>query len=285
MSAANAFQAGVAVERVAGADVRITRTDGAPLVLLTRMASGESGIWDAVWPGLARKHTVANVDLAALADLDAAMAPRERFLRLAEACLEVVRGLGFERYRQFGWYGGCHVALAAMLAHGDRLERALLLDPFHELPDMRAIEAGIAFKRAIYETDRELYARYWVMAGFSSRFLAESFDTVERLAKARAAKDRLVGGSVEAWMGWVRALRAGWLTREELASLDVPTRIVSTELDAWHAGPTPAMGEALATALPDASFGVLPGVGTFVFTEAPERFWDAAGAFLAEPDG
>ena len=107
------------IEHVAGVDVRITRGDGKPLLLLTRMASGGMGIWDAIWDDLARHFTVANFDLVGVAALSEDLAPRERFGRLADSTADVATALGFDTFHVFGWYGGTHVALACMLRHAD----------------------------------------------------------------------------------------------------------------------------------------------------------------------
>jgi pimeloyl-ACP methyl ester carboxylesterase len=269
------------VERVGGVDVRISRAPGKPLMLLLRMASGGMGLWDAVWPALARRFTVANFDLVEAAELGREAPPRERFCALADHAARIASDLGHEQFHVFGWYGGTHVALACALRHPERVDSMLLLDPFFELDDPRKLEHAIAFKRRLFESDdRTLYAYYWVMAGFSPGFLERSFDTVERLARARIDADRFVRVDPERWMRWVRALRSRWLDDAELASLDVPTHLLATSLDSWHAGPTVGMARALAARLPKAELSVIEGYGTFFFIEDPALLDRRAGAFL-----
>jgi pimeloyl-ACP methyl ester carboxylesterase len=270
-----------AIEQVDGVDVRITRTPGKPLMLLVRMASGGMGIWDAVWGDLARHYTVANFDLVGAAKLEDELPPRERFLALADVCAAMAARLGFGRFSVFGWYGGAHVALACLARHGGRIRSCLLLDPFFALPDMRKIEKAIEFKRALYEhPDRELYSYYWVMAGFSPRFMETSFDTIDRLAKARVQADRFVSLDTAPWLRWVRALRTNWLEEPDFRSMTAPTLVLATELDSWHAGPTVGMAEALVRRLANAELEVVAGLGTFFFTEDPDRFRALAGGFL-----
>ena len=158
---------------------------------------------------------------------------------------------------------------------GQRVRSAILLDPFFELPDPRKLEKAIAFKRRLFENeDRTLYSYYWVMAGFSPDFLERNFDVVDQLATARIASDRFVSIDIERWIRWVRALRTNWLTEKELAAIDVPTLVLATELDSWHAGPTIGMASALAARLRGAELKTIPGYGTFFFIEesaaAPE---------------
>ncbi len=270
-----------AIETMNGVEVRITRTAGRPLLLLTRMASGGMGIWDQIWEGLAQRFTVANFDLVGAARLDDELSPRERFFALADRSVEIAAGLGFERFHVFGWYGGAHVALACLVRHPERVETCILLDPFFELPDMRKVEKAVAFKRVLFEhPHRELYAFYWVMAGFSPAFLETNFDEVERLAKARIQADRFVSLDPERWMRWVRALRTNWLDDEEIAAVTTPTLILATELDSWHAGPTVGMAEALHRRLQASEFQVVDGLGTFFLIEAPDRFASLAEPFL-----
>jgi pimeloyl-ACP methyl ester carboxylesterase len=268
------------VEAVEGIQVRISRTPGAPLMMLVRMASQESGIWEPVWEGLAGRFTVASFDLIEAARLEQDMAPGQRFRALAEVVVRTAAGLGFPRFHLFAWYGGCHVALAALRDRPAQIASCVMLDPFFELEDMRKVERAIAFKRAIFETDRALYAYYWVMAGFSPGFMERHFDVVERLAKARIEKDRFVKMDVERWLRWVRALRTNWLEDTELAAMTTPTLVLASELDAWHAGPTLGMARALHARLQDSELIELPGVGTFGFIEQPGLFLEVAGPFL-----
>jgi len=270
------------VEAVDGIDVRITRGAGKPLLLLTRMASGGMGIWDTIWNDLAELFTVANFDLVGAAALSEDLEPRERFARLADRTADVATALGFETFHVFGWYGGTHVSLACMLRHAERVRSAVLLDPFFELPDPRKLEKAVAFKQRLFESDdRSLYAYYWVMAGFTPAFLELDFNVVERLANARLEADRFVSLDPARWLRWVRALRTRWLTDTELSAMNIPTLVLATSLDSWHAGPTVGMARALADRLPDATLSVIDGFGTFFFLEQPSLFAEHAGAFLA----
>ena len=272
-------------ETIDGAELRISRREGAPLILLVRMATGGMGLWDAVWPFLAERFTVANFDLIEAAVLDQDVPPRARFMAMAEATAAMATRLGHERFHVFGWNGGCHIAQAAMARFPDRVAGAILLDPFFELPDMRRVWAGVDFKRALYlHPDRALYARYFAMAGFSPGFMEKNFDLVERMVENRLKTDRFITQDVAAWERWLRALRTNWQTEADFAAMArVPARIVATELDSWHAGPTPGMADALAAHLPLASVRVVRGYGNFFFIEAPDEFAAATGDFLPAP--
>ena len=268
-------------EIAAGIPVRLTRQPGKPLLLLVRMASGGIGIWDAIWNDLARHYSVANFDLVGSAALSEELAPRDRFERLADLCAAVADGLGYAGFHVFGWYGGAHVALACLRRHPGKVRSALLLDPFFPLPDGRKLEKAIAFKRRLFESeDRELYSYYWVMSGFTPSFLENSFDTIQRLARARIEADRFVSVDAARWMRWVLALRSAWLTDDDLAAMRVPVHVLATSLDSWHAGPTVGMARALVARLPNATLSVVDGYGTFFMIERPDLFRTLAEPFL-----
>lgn len=260
---------------------RVTRNPGKPLVLLVRLASRDMGIWDTIWADFAREFTVANFDLGgrpAMAQLDT---PREAFRGLARDCADVAAGLGFERFHVFGWNGGTQIALRCRVDHADRVASGILLDPFHELPDMRHVERAIEVKRALFaHPDRRVYTSYWVMAGLSDRFIETRFDEVEKLVAARLAGDRFVRTDVERFTRWVRAIRRTWVSDAELAGIAAPTLIAATEQDRWSAGPSVAMARALHAKIPGARLAVIEGVGGLFPIEDPARFRATVAPFL-----
>lgn len=271
---------------VGGCRVAITEAPGKPLMIFTRMASQEMGIWDPIWPTFADYFTVASFELIEHPGFEKLDKPGEAFRLLASACADVATGLGHQRFHLFGWFGGSQVALRCLVDYPDRVASAILLDPFYELTDMRKIEKAIEFKRILFEhPDRELYSYYWVMAGFTPEFMERNFDAIERLAKARVAKDRFVQTDTDRWMKWVRALRRNWVTAEELARIAAPVLLVATTLDSWHAGPTPGMARELHARIPSARLEIMEGAGTFIFIEAPDRFARTIAPFLREVTG
>ncbi len=243
------------VEHVAGVDVRITRGDGKPLLLLTRMASGGMGIWDAIWDDLARHYTVANFDLVgAAAACPRTSPPRERFGRLADRTADVAPALGFDDVPRLRLVRR-HARRARLHAARTRRVRSrILLDPFFELPDPRKLEKAIAFKRRLFESDdRSLYAYYWVMAGFSP----VSSSAIRRGRAACPTRGSRPTDSSRSTPsagcdGYGRCAPTG-LSDDELAAMNVPTLVLATSLDSWHAGPTVGMARALVERLPDAA--------------------------------
>jgi proline iminopeptidase len=76
-----------------------------------------------------------------------------------------------------------------------------------------------------------------------------------------------------------RLRREGYDWRDFLRALSVPTLVIHGERDALPA----AVALELSELLPRARLSLLPGAGHMPFWEAPERFFDAAGSFLAAP--
>ena len=270
----------VTVVHAAGVDVAITPRPGAPLLLLVRMASRGAGVWDAVWPALAERFEVAQFDLAMPA-MEELANPAQVLRRFAAQCTHIAEALGHERYQVFGWNGGTHVALRCAVDAPARILSCVLLGPFTRLPDMRAVEVGLAVLRTLLkERDAKLYAAYWFASGLSSKFLATQYDRVEGWVRQRVATDKFLAADVERAMRWMVALRESWVSHEELACVRAPVLIVSHD-DRWHAGPTVAMAQALAQQLPTSRHEHIAGYGSLVLLEAPERFMAIAEPFFA----
>ncbi len=270
---------------IADHGVEISRQPGKPLILLTRMASGDGGVWDKIWEPLARCYSVASFGLR-MPSTERLDSPADVFRDYARECVEVAAGLGFDRFHILGWNGGTHVALRCAVDFPARLESCILFGPFRELADMRAIHKGIEFMRVMLESrDRELYVYYWFMAGLSPDFVERHFDEVERMVAARLRGDSFVALDVDRIMKWVRALRRSWVSDEELAGIAVPTLVVATELDTWHAGPTVTMAREVHARIPGSRLAVIENAGPLVLLENPDIFMDVAEPFVREVAG
>jgi pimeloyl-ACP methyl ester carboxylesterase len=259
--------------KVNAIQVNVTENPGKPLIILTRMISQKMGIWDRIWDDLARHFTVANFNHLETSAAKRMDTPKEAFRDFARICVDVASGLGFGEFHILGWVGGTHVALRCAVDHPAQVKSLILLDPHYELPDMRHIRKGNEFKQALLEyKDRELYAYYWVMAGFSIDFIENHFDEVEKLVAARMAGDKFVRVDVERFMKWANALRRNWVNDEEMERITAPTLVVATELERWNAGPSVSMAREVQKRIPKSKMAVLQNVGELVLIEAPEKF-------------
>jgi pimeloyl-ACP methyl ester carboxylesterase len=257
-------------------------TPGRPLLVLCRMASRASGIWDGLWHRLAQRFSVAGFDLPA--PRDAALDDPDALFRAhAVTARRIAEALGHPRFRLIGWNGGAHVALRAAVDHSDVLDGIVLLGPFARLRDMRQIEAGLRIMHAMMrQGDRELYAYYWFMGGVSDRFLATRFDEVERLARARAERDRFLTVDVERATRWAGILRQDWVTETELAAIETPCLIAAPTENRWNAGPTMEMADLLARRIPSSRLVRLEGFGPLAPLEAPGMVAAAIMTFVEE---
>ncbi|MEO1020886.1 MAG: alpha/beta hydrolase, partial [Pseudomonadota bacterium] len=256
-------------QRLADIDVQISPDQSRPLLFLLRMAAPSSGLWSAVWAPLTKHFTVAAFDFQQLEAAKRLDDPGEVFKSASDTCAAIASGLERQSFHVFGWNGGTHVALRCAVDHADRVASLLLLDVFFELPDMRHVEKAVAFKKLLFEQDRRLYAYYWTMAGLSDSFIANHFDQVEAIAKARLENDRFINQNSEAFLRWVRGLRRNWLTSAEWTRITAPVLILATENDRWNAGPSIAMAEAVRDRLPRAELHILKGVGGHFLIEDP----------------
>ena len=271
-------------DTVAGRPVMLSMAEGKPLILLTRMASANVGLWQGVWDWLAERFSIATIGFD-LPEPDEMDDPVAVFSRLAEQCVAVARELGHERFHMFGWNAGTHIALRALLNHPEKVQSAMLLAPFFEKPDMRATDKLLAFRRCILEHhDRELYSYYWFMGALSPDYVDSHFEKVEEMALNRAASDEFVKHGVDKIMRWEHVVQRHWATDAELGASQVPTLVVGIDRNTWNAGPTGWMAKELGARLGEAETVLLPQATSLVLLEAPEVFIRAASPFLTRLD-
>lgn len=266
------------MESANGVDVRVSRVPGRPLILLVRMASREMGVWDMVWDHLCRHFTVAQFDLR-LPSSEALDDPVSAFGSLAEDCIRVANALGFPQFHMLGWTGGAHIALRCAVDHPDIVQSCTLLSPFYPLDDMRSVEKGIEFMKALMEHGgRELYSYYWFMSGLSPNFVQSRFDSVSAMVEARMSGDRFIKADTQRAIQWIRALRGFWIDASALETLSIPILIVGPGLDSGFVGPSPQMASQLHAAIPTSELALAQGYASLLLLEAPEVF-----ARLSEP--
>jgi pimeloyl-ACP methyl ester carboxylesterase len=271
---------GTEIVEAAGFEVEISGDRSKPLMILTRMAGRDGGIWDPIWHHFEDRFTVANFDLRMPGPEGVADA-HTMFRGFGDDCAAVAGALGYATFHIFGWNGGTHVALRCAADHPEKVASCLLLGPFREMPDMRGIEKGIEFMRVMMANgDALLYSHYFYMAGVSDRFIETRFDEIAAMAEQRAAGDAFVTLDIERLTRWIRALRRDWISDDELKAIRAPTLVVATGLNRWHAGPTVPMAEAVAGLIPNAGLSVMEGVGPLVLLEDPDGFAACIAPFL-----
>lgn len=277
--------ASVEQRAIAGHKVAVSRGSGGPLLVLTRLAARDAGVWDGIWPALARRYTVAAVDLPQPAP-EALADPRATLAGYADILAEVGEGLGGAPFHAVGWNGGAQIALQLAVNHPRSLTSLTLLTPFHEPRDPRPLGVGLDIIEAILASGRrDLYAYYWFMAGLSDRFVHERFDEVEALARKRLEGDPFVSLDVGRAMAWMRALRRAWVSDDEIRAIAVPTLILAAGRNRWHAGPTPEMAEDLNNLIPGSRLRIFDNLGALLALEAPDVVLEELVPFLCQASG
>ncbi len=271
---------GTEIVEAAGFDVEISGDRSKPLMILTRMAGKDGGIWDPIWHHFEDRFTVANFDLR-MPGPDGLDDGRGMFTGFGDDCANVAAALGHDRFHIFGWNGGTHVAMRCAADHPDKVASCLLLCPFREMPDMRGVEKGIEFMRVMMANgDALLYSHYFYMAGVSDHFIETRFDEIADMAERRAAGDKFVTLDLDRLTRWIRGLRRDWIDDDELRAITAPTMVVATGLNRWHAGPTVPMAEAVAGLIPNADLAVMDRAGPLVLLEDPDGFAARVAPFL-----
>lgn len=235
--------------------------------MLVRLAGAGGGVWDGIWPRLAERHAVAAVDLDGP---DMSLPPRVVFEAYGDVIASTADALGHRRLHVVGWNGGAHIAVAMAVLRPPTLASVTLLTPFRDVGERRQIDIGLDVLARLLSGDRALYAYHWFMAGFSDRFVEEHFDVIDALVRKRLGNDRFLALDVDRAMAWMRALRRDHVTDGELEGVDRPVLILAAGLNRWHAGPTPAMAEALHRLIPQSELEVFDGLGAFFPIEAAE---------------
>jgi pimeloyl-ACP methyl ester carboxylesterase len=250
-------------------------------MLLVRMLAPQMGAWDGIWPALSRRFTVCAPDLVDRPGAKGMHDPPQAFGALAQDCADIATNLGFDSFHILGWYGGTHVALRSLVDHGPRIRSCVLLDAFHELPDMRRIDKAIEVMCTIFASGNpELYSYWWVTSQLTTGFVEANFDRVEEIVRARLSKEEFVKVDPKRFSAYVHALTRNWVRDDDLARVTVPTLVTVTEEDHWGCGPTVAMAREVHRKIPASRFGVIRDAGSLVLMEDPAKFLAVCEPFL-----
>jgi (E)-2-((N-methylformamido)methylene)succinate hydrolase len=174
-----------------------------------------------------------------------------------------------------GFSMGALVAQGFALAHAKRVRRLVLVATVFDRPpaERAAVLARVADVRSGgYERSVALAIERW----FSPAFAAAHGDVVD------AVRARMTANDVRAYADAYEVFAtADAELAPSVAAITAPTLVIAGGDDARS---TPAMAEALATALPNGRAVVLPAVRHGVMLEAPDEFARLVGEFLDEED-
>jgi len=275
--------------RVRGLDLAVWSTrpvsDAPPLLLVNGGMLYDHAL---LWPALSPLASGRQVILYDQRGRGASQAPADPLAARIEDDAEDVgalrRALGIRRWDILGhsWGGGIALLGAARDQAGTR--RLITVDAVGPTSDWMPVlhEAAIARVGAEdratlealggapqYEPDPAIHGAY-SRAGYAAWFADPAMAAY--FAPPHAAS--VTGAAIVA-----RLRREGYDWREQLRALSVPTLVIHGERDALPAAVALEWSELLPRARP----ALLPGAGHMPFWEAPVRFFDVAGSFLAAP--
>jgi pimeloyl-ACP methyl ester carboxylesterase len=263
---------GTTVRTIAGIDVHLVENPGRPLLVTLRMAPLGMNLWDKVWPHLADEYELAtfNVpvpDEAAFAD------PISMFDKLADRCIDVVDGLGHERFHYLGATSGTRLGLHVLTGHADRLLSCTLYDPVYVAGDRGPISRmEEMWYLQLKHGGLEAYTWWWLLHSFTPAYAQDHFAELAAMVQRRLDADKERGLDADKVLRWNRVLTQQTVGDGALGRVSAPTLIVGVPASAHWA-------RALAAKIPTARFSFVP-IGAFGMFEDPTTFLAPIRPFL-----
>lgn len=262
-------------QMVDGRRIRMSESAGKPLLLLIRMASHDMGLWDNLWPEVAKDFTVASFSLT-VPGVDSGE-PRALLHQLAEECIAVARSLGYERFHFFGWHGGAQIGLRLALDFPQHLLSCVLMGPIYEAEErgptehlLRLIESTLA------KEDIEFYTYFWLLSGVTPEFAEKQFEKISAMVRHRVNIDK-ERFSAQSIFNWASVQRRWVVDDQELERIRTPLLILVPAYALW---PPLHQVRRLVSRIASARLAVVEGAGDLVIYEDPDKVMVAAGPFL-----
>jgi proline iminopeptidase len=276
--------------RVRGLDLAVWTsppvTDAPPLVLVNGGLLYDHAL---LWPALSPLATGRQVILYDQRGRGASQAPPDPLAARIEDDAEDLgalrRALGLRRWDVLGHSWGGGIAMLGVAGDQAGTRRLVTVDSVGPtsawMPALH--EAALA---RVGDDDRATLARLGgapqhdpdpaVHGAYSRASYSAYFADPEMAAHFAPPHAASVTGAAIA----ARLRREGYDWRDRLRALSVPTLVIHGERDALPA----VVALELSELLPRARHVPLPAAGHMPFWEAPERFFDAVGSFLAAPN-
>ncbi len=268
----------MAIIKLPGADYNVvTAGAGMPLMLLHGF-TGCAQSWDRLRAVAGREYAAIIPDLLGHGRTDAPEDPaRYRIERCVEDLIAILDALAVERTHLLGYSMGGRVALAAAIAHPERIASLILESASPGLADAAERQARIASDNGL----AELAERDGIEAFVARWERTPLFATQDRLpeeVRARLRAQRLANRS----MGLANSLRGLgtgvqpplW---ERLGELRLPCLIMAGELDGKFMGLARKMADAIA----GARIALVAGAGHTIHLEQPAAFTQLVMEFLS----
>ena len=242
---------------------------GTPIVLLHGFATS-SFLWRAVGPALAAaRHTAYAIDLFGHGESDR---PFDAEFGIAAQAEYIDRALTVLRLSSAVVVGvdlGGAVAIRLAATRPERVDGLVLVNSiaFDDVParDIRTLQRNTA--RFAFRVSRGVLGAAPLLTGVLEGSVASLAHMPDKLV-ARYLAPFVGREGVAHLLALARAITVDDLEEVDFTLLSPPTLVVTGEGDQWV---PPAIGERLASTIPDATLVTIPGVARLVPEEAPER--------------
>jgi 2-succinyl-6-hydroxy-2,4-cyclohexadiene-1-carboxylate synthase len=269
----------MAIFRLAGANYNVvTAGDGAPVMLLHGF-TGCAQSWNLLQEALAARFTTIIPDLLGHGRSDAPDDPeRYRVERTVADLIAILDGLGLERTHLLGYSMGGRVALAAAIAHPERIASLILESASPGLAGDSERRARIASDNAL----ADLAERDGIDAFVARWEQTPLFATQQRLPEP--VRERLhyqrLANNPRGLANNLRGLGTGvqpslW---DRLGELAMPCLLMAGELDAKFVG----IAHRMADAIDGARIAIVTGAGHTIHLEEPVNFERLVMEFLRD---
>lgn len=190
---------------------------------------------------------------------------------LADALVAEAVANGAETFSLVAFSLGTAVAIRAAVRHPDRVRGLVLTGGFARIDNRGRMNVEL-WQRALAAGDREAFARFVMLAGFSKEFV--NAIPAEQLSEILAQTAANIPGGTAAQAALIESADV----RDDLAHVAVPTLVIGMTGDLLA---DPANAREQAAGIPGARYRELPG-GHVVMIEQPELWYAAVLEFFAD---
>lgn len=256
--------------------VTISENPGRPLLVLTRRAVHEMGLWDKIWDYLTPYYSLATFSLPVV-DIGKFKSSPQLFNYLAGHCVNMAEELGYKKIHLFGWGGGAQLAMRCLVDYSENLYSCILLGA--NFPDKRDItreKLAVILKTILNTGDLKLYTYYWLLNGFSPEYISEHSAEIKAMVENRIKSDKGRVDTNKVWE-WLEIQGQAAASVEELRKVRIPTLIVAPAFD--YSSRLNDMKK-LQAVMPKSELAIIPDGTSLILYENPQKFMEAAGPFL-----
>lgn len=251
-----------------GIDLHYQISGSGPVVTLAHSLASDISLWDGIAPRLAERFTVLGFDARGHGQTSAPEGPYSWPMLVADL-VGLLDALKIERTHFVGLSMGGMLGQHFALAHPERLDKLVLVSTTSRVPpEAKPLwDERIAIART---QGMQAHVAGTLERWFTAPYRAAHPEVMARIGAMIAATP------VAGYAGWGEAIKTLDLT-EKLAAVRAPTLVICGADDP---GTPPAANRAIAEAIPDARFEMLPNASHQLVIEQAETFLGLLAGFL-----